>query len=391
MADFNPLSICLCSDDFLPAVTGAGTHVQRITEELVRRGHRISIITTRRPGQPAREVWRGANVCRVFSVRVFGYYLGLPSAATITRILEESSVALIHHHYLGIMMMRVESVGRRLGLPQVYTYHMPVDVLVQHWPMQVFRPLFSRKIVEYCNRFDLIISPSLNLAERIKDEGVRTPVRYITNPVAFDPGSGVEPVERPAPFVVLFAGRLEPEKNIPFLLEASRLALNQGLDAALWIAGTGSQQRRLASLCETLGISKRVHFLGHVEHSKLGNYYAACDVFVLPSLVETQGLVAMEAMRFARPVIVTREIVAARELVEEGRSGFIVDHGSPDELAARLATLAADPALRQRLGRAGQERSLAFAPERVVLATEDAYRAALLSRAGSSRAKTASQ
>ena len=379
MANSDSVSICLCSDDFLPAVTGAGTHVQRITEGLVRRGHRVSIITTRRSGQPHREVWQGANVHRVFSVNIRGYYQAFPSASTITRILEENSVAILHHHYLGVMMMRAEKVARRLGLPQVYTYHMPVDVLVQWWPMQMFRPLFSRMIVDYCNKFDLIISPSLNLAERIREEGVRTPIRHITNPVVFDPSARVEPVPRPAPFMVLFAGRLEPEKNIPFLLEGFRSALNTGLRAGLWIAGTGSQQRRLESACKSLGISEHVHFLGRVEHSRLGNYYAACDVFVLPSLVETQGLVAMEAMRFARPVIVTRSIVAARELVDEGENGYIVDPENVGELAARLLTLEADPDLRERFGQLGKERSLTFASDAVIRATEDAYRAALLS------------
>ena len=379
MANLDSVSICLCSDDFLPAATGAGTHVQRITEELVRRGHRVSVITTRRSGQPYREVWQGANIYRVFSVNIRGYYQAFPSSSTITRILEDNSVAILHHHYLGVMMMRAEKVARRLGLPQVYTYHMPVDVLVQWWPMPMFRPLFSRMIVDYCNKFDLIISPSLNLAQRIREEGVRTPIRHITNPVAFDPAARVEPVPRPAPFMVLFAGRLEPEKNIPFLLEGFRSALSMGLKAGLWIAGTGSQQRRLESVCKNLGIGEYVHFLGRVEHSRLGDYYAACDVFVLPSLVETQGLVAMEAMRFARPVIVTRSIVAARELVDEGENGYIVDPENVGELAARLLALEADPDLRERFGQLGKERSLTFAPDSVIHSTEDAYRAALFS------------
>jgi Glycosyltransferase Family 4 len=128
-----------------------------------------------RSGQPHREVWQGANVHRVFSVNIGGYYQARPSASTIIRILEEHSAAILHHHDLGVMMRQAEKAARRLGLPQVYTYHMPVDVLVQYWPMQMFRPLFSRTIVDYCNTFDVIISPSLNLAERIREEGVRTP------------------------------------------------------------------------------------------------------------------------------------------------------------------------------------------------------------------------
>jgi 1,2-diacylglycerol 3-alpha-glucosyltransferase len=155
--------------------------------------------------------------------------------------------------------------------------------------------------------------------------------------------------------------------------------LDAGQDAGLWIAGAGRQRERLESLCLSLGISERVHFLGFLEHSQLVSYYVACDVFVLPSLVETQGLVAMEAMHFSRPIIVTRAIVSATELVEEGRNGFIVDPVDPKEMADRLLALAAEPLLRARLGQAGLERSATYAPDAVVRATEDVYRSALLS------------
>lgn len=372
-----PLSLCLCSDDFLPAATGVGTHLQRLSDALAQRGHRVTIITTRRPGEPAVEVWRGVTVHRAFTVELFGFYQALPSTSTIERILKDNAVTLIHHHYLSVMLKRVERVGRRLGLPQAYTYHMTVDHLTQPWPMRWLRPFLSRQIVDYCNRFDLIISPSPNLAERVRSDGVRTPIRHITNPVAFDVAEAVEPAPRPAGFMVLFAGRLDPEKNIPLLLEAFRLLLDAGQDAGLWIAGAGRQRERLETLCLNLGISERVNFLGFLDHGQLVRHYAACDVFVLPSLVETQGLVAMEAMHFSRPIIVTRAIVSASELVEEDQNGFIVDPGDPQELAARLLALAADPLLRERFGRVGKERSSTFSPEAVVHATEDAYRSLL--------------
>jgi len=354
--------------------------VQRIAEALVQRGHRISVITTRRPGEPGFEIWRGVKVHRSFTIRTFGFYQALPSVSTIEKIFRGDAVQLVHHHYLGVLLRRAERVGRRLGLPQVYTYHMTVDHLTQPLPMRPFRPLLKRQIVGYCNRFDLIISPSLNLVDRIRADGVHTPIRYITNPVVFHIIGEVQPAPRTAGFMVLFAGRLDPEKNLPLLLNAFRAVLDAGRNAGLWIAGAGLQRRRLESMCDSLGIRDKVHFLGFVEHSQLARFYAACDVFVLPSLVETQGLVAMEAMHFARPIIVTNAIVSARELVEEGQNGFIVDPSNPAEMADRLLTLAADPALRARLGQAGRERALAFAPGAVIQATEEAYRAVL--RAG---------
>lgn len=366
-------NVCMLSDDFVPAATGVGTHVQRVSEDLARRGHKVSVITSHRPGEPRHEEWRGVQVYRTFTVKMFGFYQALPSQETIQRILVQNTVTLVHYHYLGFLLKRAEKVARVLRLPRVYTYHMTVDHLTQPWPMKPFRPWIAREIVKQCNRFDLIVAPSRDLVTAIRAQGIRTPVRYISNPVVFASADAIHPAERPAGFVVLYAGRLNPEKNVPLLLRAFRDLLPAVPDAALWIAGSGDQRARLEAMCQSLGIAQQVRFLGFIDHSELARYYAACDVFVLPSLVEIQPLVAMEAMHFARPVIVTRAIVSARELVEDGVNGYIVDPVNPAELADRLKTLALDAALRAQMGQAGSQRSLNYAPERVIHALEAAY------------------
>lgn len=361
------------SDDFLPAATGVGTHVQRISEDLVRRGHHVCVITTRRAGEPEHEQWRGVSVFRTFTLKLFGFYQALPSRRTIRRILEDNAVTIAHFHYLGFMLKRGDDVTRALGLPRVYTYHMTVDHLTQPWPMKPLRPWIARQIVDSCNRFDLIVTPSRDLIDAIRRDGVRAPATYISNPVVFAPAEGVIPAERPAPFVVLYAGRLNPEKNLPLLLRGFHALLARVPGAVLWIAGAGDQRERLESMCRSLGIGENVHFLGFISHEQLARHYAACDVFVLPSLVEVQPLVAMEAMHFARPVIVTSAIVSARELVDEGVNGFIIDPANPAALADRLAMLEADPTLRRRIGEAARRRSLDFSPQRVIDALELAY------------------
>ena len=126
--------------------------------------------------------------------------------------------------------------------------------------------------------------------------------------------------------------------------------------------------------CAKLGVSDRVQFLGFLDHPTLARYYAACDVFVLPSLQEAQPLVAMEAMWFGRPVIVTKAIVAAEEMVEHSQNGYIVDPDSVDDLTARLRTLAAEPATRAAQGEASRQRARAYQPELVVDELEAAYR-----------------
>ena len=369
----NTLSICMVSDDFLPAATGVGTHIKLLAPELVRRGHKVSVITTRRKGEPETENWEGLTIYRVFTVPAYGFFQALPSGSTLRGILDKVRPDLLHHHYVGYMMMRACGIARERGLPQVSTYHFSSEVLTQPLPMRPFAGLVRRLLVNYNNRFDLIIAPSRNLAGQIAAEGVRTPVRFITNPVVFSGVAGVTAAPRTGAFTVLYAGRLGQEKNIGYLIHAFAVFLKTHPGSILWIAGRGPEGPTLEALCAQLRIGEQVRFLGFLDHPTLAEYYAACDLFVLPSLVETQGLVAMEAMRFARPVIVTNAIVSAHELVEHGVNGYIVDPDSVGDLTERLITLAADPGLREVMGEASRLRAEAYRPELVVSATEAAY------------------
>lgn len=374
-----PLSICMVSDDFLPAATGVGVHLKLVAPELARRGHQVSVITSRRPGEPEVEQWQGVTVYRVFTVKMYGFYQALPSTATVRAIFKRIKPDLVHHHYVGFMMRQVCHVAESLKLPQVATYHFSAEVLTQPWPMRPLRGLIRRLMVSYNNRFDLVIAPSQNLATQITAEGVSTPVRFISNPVVFGDCADVVPAERTPGFTVLYAGRLGPEKNIPYLLQAfAKLRLTIP-DARLWVAGQGPEGPALQALCAKLGLNSKVanevSFLGFLGHPALARRYAACDVFVLPSLMETQGLVVMEAMWFSRPVIVTRAIVSAQELVEQGVNGYIVDPDSVDDLVQRLVSLAANPTLRAQQGAASRHRARAFLPELVVDEMNAAYQA----------------
>ena len=72
------LSICMVSDDFLPAMTGVGIHLKLVAPELARRGHQVSVITTRRAGEPEVDQWEGVTIFRVFTLKAYGFYQALP-------------------------------------------------------------------------------------------------------------------------------------------------------------------------------------------------------------------------------------------------------------------------------------------------------------------------
>jgi glycosyltransferase involved in cell wall biosynthesis len=157
----------------------------------------------------------------------------------------------------------------------------------------------------------------------------------------------------PSTFVALFAGRLVREKGVEVLLEAWRLAAVD--DAVLSVAGDGP----LRAAVESAGPG--VTALGSVPRDRLPALYAAADALVLPSIrsatfTEPWGLVVNEAMHQGTPPIVTDAVgAAAGGLVRDGRNGLVAPERDARALADRLALLAANPQLRERLGGAARE------------------------------------
>jgi 1,2-diacylglycerol 3-alpha-glucosyltransferase len=367
------LSICMISDDFLPAATGVGIHLKLVAPELVKRGHQVSVITTRRKGEPAVENWQGVTIYRLFTIKVFDFYQALPSGKRIYEIFRLEKPDVVHQHYASFMMARVSTIARFLKIPQVTTYHFSAEVLTQPWVMRPFRGLIRKLMVRYHNRTDLLIAPSKNLVNQLSHEGIRVPIHYLTNPIVFGDCANTLPAERKKEFTILYAGRLGTEKNISFLIKSFAQLLKSTPQAQLWIAGRGPEGPALQNLCAALDIQTHVQFLGFLDHPTLAGYYKACDVFVLPSLQEAQALVVMEAMWFSRPVIVTNAIVSANELVNHEVNGYIVDANSVDDLSGRLQTLAENPQLRKTQGEASRKLAQTFRPEPVVQALEEIY------------------
>jgi D-inositol-3-phosphate glycosyltransferase len=102
-----------------------------------------------------------------------------------------------------------------------------------------------------------------------------------------------------------------------------------------------------------------VVFLGSRDQTVLPFYYSAAEVCVVPSLYESFGLVALEAMACGTPVIASR-VGGLQQTVEDGETGFLVPAGDAEALAGRLQTLLTDRDLRRYLGRNAVRRAQSY-------------------------------
>jgi glycosyltransferase involved in cell wall biosynthesis len=169
---------------------------------------------------------------------------------------------------------------------------------------------------------------------------------------------------RPDRFAVGWIGRMTAVKRTDDVLVAFKRLRDAGVDACLCMVGDGPDRAQLERRAHELGIVRDTLFPGYQED--VAPFYAAFDALVLPSSNEGTPVSAIEALAAGRPVVATR-VGGVPDVVQEGEDGFLVEPGATDDLADRLARLARDPALRERMGRAGRDRMLPrYAVERLV-------------------------
>jgi glycosyltransferase involved in cell wall biosynthesis len=189
-------------------------------------------------------------------------------------------------------------------------------------------------------------------------------------------GTGIAPVSTAR--VIGTAGRLVPIKGIVYLIRAFASLRVEMPGLRLEIAGSGPERTAIENESQLHGLTDCVTFLDW--QAELAPVFAGWDVFALPSLEEGFGIAALEAMAAGLPVVATA-VGGVPELVEDGRTGWLVPPANPDALADRLRDLLLDPEKRRAMGAAGQARAReSFSVERMVTAISEIYEQLLEAR-----------
>lgn len=190
---------------------------------------------------------------------------------------------------------------------------------------------------------------------------------------------GLKPEDR----MILFVGRIEPLKGVDTLIQAmSRLDL-QGLHRPVHLAIIGGdvsvspedmseEMNRLQKLCDDLFMGAMVVFLGKRGQDTLPYYYSAAEVVVMPSLYESFGIVALEAMACGVPVIAS-EVGGLGYLVQNGFTGYTIPDSDPQVLCDRLSKLLGDVGLRIQLGHNAAEYAFDYAWEKIASQIVELY------------------
>jgi len=216
---------------------------------------------------------------------------------------------------------------------------------------------------------DVVIAASRAIAEHVV--GVQPHVVYAGVRVPDNGGEASAVPRTTTGRVIGTAGRLVPIKGIVYLVHALAVLRAEFPDLRLEIAGSGPERPALENEVQLLGLADCVTFLGW--RADIVRAMTRWDVFVLPSLAEGFGITALEAMAAGLPIVATA-VDGIPELVEDGRTGWLVPPGDPAALAERLHVLLLDPEQRRAMGAAGRARAQEhFSIDRMVTGISKIY------------------
>lgn len=239
---------------------------------------------------------------------------------------------------------------RRPRILFLHHVHGPMWDQILPGPLASFGRTLEARIAPPIYRRGLTATPSDATRDELLELGfVADRVTAIPNGTdpAFSPGG-----ERtPQPSVVAVA-RLAPVKRFGMLIDAVAEARINVPDTTLTIVGDGPERAALDEQVARLGAQDWVSFVGRVEHDDLVGLYRSAWIVASASLAEGWGLSLTEAGGCGTPAVAS-DIRGHRSSVVDGETGLLAP---PDQLGAAIARVLADPALRDRLGRAAQQR-----------------------------------
>ncbi|ODT03904.1 MAG: hypothetical protein ABS52_07405 [Gemmatimonadetes bacterium SCN 70-22] len=348
---------------------GVQIHIRQLTRHLQERGHEVLVLA---PGDVPGHRGDTLIVGGTFTVWSNGSLAKISLAprtlARLSRAMRDFAPHVVHVH---------EPFAPAIGLKAVMASPAPV--------VGTFHSYFARETLE--GRVYTAIAPLLRPVWRRVDRRIavsqaarhsakgrlgKGDVTILPNGVEVERFAQATPAhDVPAGRKLLFVGRLEPRKGLPFAMRAFAQLASRYPDLSLIVVGDGPERDAINQLPPD--VRRRVHLKGKVSYEALPTYHRAADVFISPATgAESFGIVLVEAMAAGLPVVASN-IPGYREVARDGRESLLVKPSDADALAEGIAHLLDHPAEAARLGASGALRALDYGWDQIIGRLEGVY------------------
>ncbi|MCC6483954.1 MAG: glycosyltransferase [Armatimonadetes bacterium] len=376
------MHIGIFSESFAPVVNGVSISIETLGRELEKRGHRVSYFAPNFPGYQDER----SNVYRLRSVRpssIPDYPIALPGGNRMFDLFCSLRVDLVHTHTPFVVGTAGLGWAEATSVPVVSTNHTLYTEYVHyfHGPSWMWRWLVVAWMRYYYNRCNAVIVPSNATGKILQSYGVKTPWRAIPTGIELNNGHSERFDLRakyrmmPQDRLLVYVGRIAKEKNLELLLESFKIVSAEEPRARLVIVGGGPYLEELKENAKIKGIGVRTTFTGPLERARLRDVFSQADIFVFPSLTETQGLAVGEAAAEGLPSVAVAS-GGIPEFVRDGETGYLVGNDAR-EFSGRVLSLLRDDEQRRSFGAAARAFSGSLSVDAMISKVLEVYETAL--------------
>lgn len=317
---------------------GVSPHTKKWSQSLIKKGFRVYVISL----LPA-EI-EGVKVIHVNPPSLpfkLGYFFVIPKIRNIIKNIEPD---IVHAHY-------ASSYGLLGAVSGFHPY------IISVWGSDVFdfpkNNVLNRFILKFSlSRADLITSTSNMMAKETRIYAPNKQVKVV--PFGVDTSVFHPQIKKGAAFFIGTARALEEKYGVEYLIKAFNLISKEITESILYIAGEGSLEVKLKNLANKFKLEKRIVFLGFLKEKSLAKYIRGLDIFVMPSVSDSEsfGVAALEASASGVSVVASK-IGGLEETVKEGKTGLFCRPADEKDLAKKIIYLYKNTTLRQEFSQEG--------------------------------------
>lgn len=365
------MKIGFFTECYLPVMNGVSVSIDTFRKALEDKGHEVFIFA---PDNKDEE--NDPHVFRFPAIKDKKkrlYPITFPSIEVMKTYLPEevvSNLDIIHSQHMFTMGLLARYTARKYDKPLIYTYHtMLADythyagvfaLLLEHY--------LNNMTKRFCNTCDQIITPSNPMKKLLLKYGVKKPVEVIM--------TGIEPKNfkrydshkfrkkykiDEEKKLLLYLSRIAKEKNLDFLLEAFVKIKREYPECHLVMVGGGPEEKWCKQRINELKIKDSVTMTGMLPKEEANEIFGMADLFVFPSISETQGIVIAEAMAAGTPPVAVGKM-GPIDLVHDGEDGYLTKLDT-DDFAEKVVKLLKNNHLRQEFAHRGLLRVDQFSNE----------------------------
>ena len=343
-------SICLINDSFPPVIDGVANAVTNYAT-VIQKGYGDATVVT--PYYPdADDSAYPFPVLRYPSIdmtKLVGYRAGFPLSPELMEQVEGRHIDLIHSHCPVTSTVLARMLRQRLHVPLVFTYHTKFDIDIRRaLPTKLMQDQAIKMLISNISCADEVWTVSegarQNLIDLGYEENEHHRIRIMENGVDFprgraDPEDAAElraelGVEGHGP-VFIFVGRLLWYKGIRHILDSLKILDEKNIDFRMMFVGDGADRAEIETYVDELKLREKVIFTGAIyDREELRVYYTAGDLFIFPSLYDTNGIVVREAAACGVASVMIKGSCAA-EGITHMRTGILTED-DPQAIAAEL-------------------------------------------------------